>query len=94
MFGDAFSMDVIGVAPCRVDVDAMTADLNLLGDRWQQYAHVIGTVAHTVLKLVQRHEDCVEPRCNTCWELRYAAAALVALPFDHYTFRLLREGIR
>jgi len=92
--GDAFSMDVVGVRPCRVDVDIITADLNVLGDPRQQYAAVLGSVASTVLNLVRSHQDCTATRCPTCWELRYATAALAALPFDHYTFRLLREGIR
>jgi hypothetical protein len=90
----AFSMDVVGVVPRRVDVDAITADLNLLGDRRQQYAAVLGTLALVVRKLAQGHGHCVTPRCHTCWELRYASAALSALPFDHYSFRKLREAIR
>jgi hypothetical protein len=91
---DAFSMDVLGVQPRRVDVDAITADLNRLGDRRQQYAAVLGSLASTVLILSRSHGPCIAPRCPICWELRYASAALTSLPFDHYSFRMLREAIR
>jgi hypothetical protein len=93
-FGEAFDIDAIGAQPRRVDIDALMAELKPLGDPPRQYAAVLGLVSCAVLNLMRAHAKCTQRRCDTCWELRNAAAALLALPLDFVSFEKLREAIR
>lgn len=90
----AFGLDAIGVGLRQTDLDELRTYLDQCGEPRFQYVAVLAVVASTVRHLIKKHEACTTAHCMTCWELRYARAALGALEFNTCDFRILREVTR